>query len=324
MPRARCEPPLLSDEPDGLMSDWRSAGNSELEQLAAKLNLGSPLLGAHLPTAGAQLPGFSGGRLAGGGQPPAGAGFGGARQHGGGGGAFAGWQGMPQGLMPGDGGPLPQQLPPAQPGMRGAPHFPQAQHVHGGMGMPPLPPSGGGGRFGGLDFLMGSGLSVAAPEFNANAPVFDPRAAGSRSTAGMGGPPSGMLGGAPSGMLGGLPSGMLGGEGLLGGGGVAMVPTLDEDGRPTTAPLALTPGMHLTPTQAERFVAGAALSGLRKTGQSGRLDAFFSPHTLRQEAAQRCAPHRFFLICATAIPLSPHPPLLQPLPLVFNPISRLS
>jgi hypothetical protein len=139
--------------------------------------------------------------------------------------------------------------------------------------------------------LSGSGLSVAAPEFNANAPVFDPRAGARR--AGMGGPPPGMPGGPPLGMPG-------SGEGLPG--SVAMVPTLDEDGRPSTAPLALSPGMHLTPSQTERFMAGAALSGLKRTGQSGRLDAFFSPHTLRQEAAQRCAP--FSLLFAVVPPCS--------------------
>jgi hypothetical protein len=37
------------------------------------------------------------------------------------------------------------------------------------------------------------------------------------------------------------------------------------------------------PTQHQQFVAGAALAGLRRTGQSARHDAFFMPETLRAE-----------------------------------------
>ena len=42
-------------------------------------------------------------------------------------------------------------------------------------------------------------------------------------------------------------------------------------------------GSHYVPTQHQQFVAGAALAGLRRTGQSARHDAFFMPETLRAE-----------------------------------------
>ena len=65
------------------------------------------------------------------------------------------------------------------------------------------------------------------------------------------------------------PVGVAGGGGS-GGGGVGGV------GLP---PL----GSHYVPTQHQQFVAGAALAGLRRTGQSARHDAFFMPETLRAE-----------------------------------------
>jgi len=310
--------------------DWRGA--SELDQLAAGLNLGGPLPGALLPTAGAPLPGFAGGMPAGGG------GYGGARQHGGGGGgaggagAYAGWQAMPPpGFVPG--GVVPPTA--GRPNQRGGP---QQQHQqmpqirgHAGMGMPPLPPggggygAGGGGGGGGNGGACGGGGGgkgrgsrqqhgserqqhggerqhgeqrqhnnerqhggerhqqswrggsggnrsggggggggpSGGADFNANAPVFDPRGVSCLRSSGGDVEPSGR--------------------------GVALVPTLDEDGQPSQVALALSPGMHLTPAQSQQFVAGAALAALARTGQSARHDAFFSPHTLRQESANRRA-----------------------------------
>ena len=49
----------------------------------------------------------------------------------------------------------------------------------------------------------------------------------------------------------------------------------------------MTPGAHSLPPQQQQFVAGAALAGLRKTGQSSRHDAFFMPATLRHELWER-------------------------------------
>jgi len=260
------------------MNEWRAQqGKSELEQLAAGLSLS----GASLPNPAL------GGRA---GMPPFPPG--------------ADWQSV-----------MPQQ--PMQP--LGAQHSLHSQllhpnHMHGAIGMPPLPPSGGGfsgghgtavggrggrrslssgggmgskgggkgggrGRDAAAETLIGSGLSIAAPEFNANAPVFDPRSS-ARFGSGFA-PPSGLSAGRSSELDAGT---------CYSCGATMSVPTgMDEE---TPAPPVLSTSASLrmaAPPPLRQFTPGAALAGLARTGQSGRMDAFFSPHTLRQEAARRRA-----------------------------------
>ena len=118
-----------------------------------------------------------------------------------------------------------------------------------------------------------------------------------------GGMGCGMGGGLGGGMGGGVGGGGMGGGGMdagMGGCSISSIATT-ERGFNMSAP-AFTPvgvaggggggvggsglpplGSHYVPTQHQQFVAGAALAGLRRTGQSARHDAFFMPETLRAE-----------------------------------------
>ena len=123
---------------------------------------------------------------------------------------------------------------------------------------------------------------------------------------GMGGGGGGIGGGMGGGGMGGVGMGGVGmggggmGGGGMGGGSISNIATT-ERGFNMSAP-AFTPvgvaggggggvggsglpplGSHYVPTQHQQFVAGAALAGLRRTGQSARHDAFFMPETLRAE-----------------------------------------
>ena len=110
--------------------------------------------------------------------------------------------------------------------------------------------SGGGGGF---------RLNAAAAErgFNTNAPIFAPG--------------GGLGGGASAGG-----GGMGGGRGMGGGGATGGGASMGGGGGM---------GGGMQQLLAPPFSAGAALSGLRRTGQSARHDAFFMPETLRAELA---------------------------------------
>ena len=108
---------------------------------------------------------------------------------------------------------------------------------------------GGGAKFGGGGPMMSADQHNA---FNRNAPVFNPPGGGLGATRGDARASHERIGS-----------------------GASMPPP------PMTA------GAHSLPPQQQQFAAGAALAGLRKTGQSSRHDAFFMPSTLRHELWER-------------------------------------
>ena len=113
----------------------------------------------------------------------------------------------------------------------------------------------GGGRGGGGGGWGGGGGRQQGGSWNANAPAFAP--------------------------------------GTAGGDGGATVPLQPDNPAGSGPSMVVRPGQHLTPTQQSQFVAGAALAGLRRTGQSSRHDALFLPANLRADLAREAAAAAF-------------------------------